>query len=373
MTEPAGREIETHRAHAATLARVRDAIRPPDAAAITAAAQRHDTLTKPPGSLGRLEGLAVRIAGIRRTPRPQLTDRLVVVAAGDHGVAQQGVSAYPPEVTGQMVQNFLAGGAAISVLADHAGARVRIVDAGVATETPQDPNLVRLRLGPGTADISRGPAMSREQATAAIAAGIDLVESESARGLDIVACGEMGIGNSTAAAAIIAAATGRPPRTVTGRGTGVDDERYDAKVRAVEAAIEVNRPDPNDGLDLLRKVGGFEIGVLAGVYLGAASRSVPAVIDGIISGAAALIAVAIEPTTREYLIASHRSAEPGHTATLEHLRLEPMLELGMRLGEGSGAALGISLCVAACRVLDEMATFEEAGVTGSDEVVEPEL
>ncbi|MEX2376240.1 MAG: nicotinate-nucleotide--dimethylbenzimidazole phosphoribosyltransferase [Dehalococcoidia bacterium] len=348
------------------------AIPGPDSIATADAVRRQDTLTKPPGSLGRLEDLAVRIAGIRRTARPRLEDRLIVVAAADHGVAKRGVSAYPPEVTAQMVQNFLAGGAAINVLARHADARVRIVDAGVASETPNHPALTQLRLGSGTADISIGPAMTVAQAELAVAAGITLVEEEAQHGLDIIGCGEMGIGNSTAAAAIIAAVTGVPPRAVTGRGTGVDDERFETKVRAVEAALEVNRPDPTSGIDLLAKIGGFEVGVLAGVYLGAAARSIPVVVDGVISGAAALIAATMSPDVRDYLIASHRSAEPGHTITLTHLRLEPLLDLGMRLGEGSGAALGMTLCVAACRVLDEMATFDEAGVTSSDEVVEPE-
>lgn len=359
--------------HEELIARTVAAIRPPDGAAAEAAAARQDTLTKPPGALGRLEDLAVCIAGITGAARPRLERRLIVVAAADHGVAARGVSAYPQEVTAQMVLNFLHGGAAINVLADHAGARVRVVDAGVATETPEDPALLRLRIGPGTADISEGPAMRREDALAAVAAGIALLHAERAEaGVDIVGCGEMGIGNSTAAAAIIAAATGRPPRAVTGRGTGVDDERFEHKIRAVERAIEVNRPDATDGIDLLRTVGGYEIGVLAGIYLAAAAEGIPAVVDGLISGAAALVAVAVAPEVRERLVASHRSAEPGHAAALEQLRLEPLIDLGMRLGEGSGAALGISICVAACRVLDEMATFDEAGVSASDDAVEPE-
>lgn len=357
----------------ALIAATAGAIQPPDEVAITAALARHDSLTKPPGSLGRLEALAIRIAGITGTPRPRLEQRLVVVAAGDHGVARNGVSAYPPEVTVQMVANFLAGGAAISVLARHAGARVRIVDAGVALETPEHPDLIRLRLAPGTDDITTGPAMSRALASRAIAEGIALVEAERAsEGVDIVACGEMGIGNTTPAAAIIAAVTGRPAVAVTGRGTGIDDARFAVKVRAVQQALATNRPDPADGVGLLAAVGGFEIGVLAGIYLGAAAARVPVLVDGVISGAAALIAEAIAPSVRASLIASHRSSEPGHAATLEHLRLEPLLDFGMRLGEGSGAALGMTLCVAACRVLDEMATFEEAGVSGSDEVVQPE-
>ncbi len=357
---------------AALIQRTIEAIRPVDAAVISRAETRQGRLTKPPGSLGRLEDLAVRIAGITGQERPRLDHRVVIVAAGDHGVTAQGVSAYPSEVTVQMVGNFLAGGAAINVLAAHAGARVRIVDAGVAGETPEHPDLIRLRLAPGTRDITQGPAMSRALAERAVAEGISIFDAERAEGCDVVVPGEMGIGNTTSAAAIIAAATGRPPRAVTGRGTGVDDTRFEMKMRAVERALEVNRPDPTDGLGLLAAVGGFEVGVLAGVYLGAAAARVPAVMDGVISGAAALIAEAITPAVRPYLIASHRSAEPGHAATLEHLRLEPLLDLGMRLGEGSGGALGLSLCVAACRLLDEMATFDEAGVSDSAEAIEPE-
>ena len=255
----------------------------------------------------------------------------------------------------------------------HLVTNVRVVDAGVASPTADVPELLKLHLGPGTADITEGPAMSRETAEGAVAAGIRLFEDElTSPGVDIVACGEMGIGNTTSAAAIVATVTGRPPASVTGRGTGVDDEAHATKVRAIETALSVNQPDPQDGIGLLAAIGGFEIGVLAGVYLGAASRRVPAVMDGLISGAAALVAVAIEPQVREYLIASHRSTEPGHQATLEALELEPLLDFGLRLGEGSGAALGITLCVAACRLLDEMATFSEAGVTDSDQVVEPE-
>ena len=346
------------------------AIAPPDASAAAEARSRQDRLTKPPGALGRLEELAVRIAGMRGCARPRLEQRLVVVAAADHGVAARGVSAYPPEVTAQMVANFLAGGAAINVLADHAGARVRVVDAGVLS--PLDPpsgrsggaQLARLDLPLGSGDITEGPAMSRETAERAIVAGIALVEEERAGpGLDIVGCGEMGIGNSTAAAALIAAATGRPPEAVTGRGSGVEGAALRAKIGAVEAALAVNRPDRGDGVSLLAALGGHEIGVLAGVYLGAAAARIPAVMDGLISGAAALVAATIAPGVRDYIVASHRSPEPGHAAALEALEAEPLLDLGMRLGEGSGAALGISLCVAACRVLDEMATFGEAGVS----------
>ena len=358
---------------AALIAQTVAAIGGADAAAIEAADRRQDDLTKPPGALGRLEALAARIAGITGQARPQLDRRLIVVAAGDHGVTAQGVSAYPTEVTAQMVANFLAGGAAINVLAAHAGARVLVVDAGVARETPEDPRLLRLRLAPGTRDMTVEPAMTRALAEQAVAEGIALVARERAKdGADIIAAGEMGIGNTTSAAAIIAIATSHPPRAVTGRGTGIDDAHHERKVQAIERALALHRPDATDGVGLLAAVGGFEVGVLAGVYLGAAAARMPVLMDGVISGAAALIATAIAPASGSFVIAAHRSSEPGHTATLEHLRLEPLLDLGLRLGEGSGAALGMTLCVAACRLLDEMATFSEAGVTDSDVVVEPE-
>jgi nicotinate-nucleotide--dimethylbenzimidazole phosphoribosyltransferase len=364
-----------------TLARTVEAIRSLEdgeatSAVARAAAERQSRLTKPPGSLGRLEQLATRIARITGEVRPHLEQRLIVVAAADHGVAAQGVSAYPAEVTAQMVANFLSGGAAINVLADHAGARVRVVDAGVAgtaLEELEDAALLRLDLPRGTADVTQGAAMSRDEALRTVAAGIELVEAEiAAAGVDIVAAGEMGIANSTAAAALVAASTGRPPRSVTGRGTGIDDARFEKKVAAAERALEVNRPDASDGIGLLASIGGFEIGVLAGVYLGAAAHRIPAVVDGVISGAAALVAQAIEARVTASLIAGHRSVEPGHSATLEWLELEPILDLGMRLGEGSGAALAMTVCVAACRLLDEMATFEEASVSDSGDAVTPE-
>ena len=351
-------------------------IAPPDAEAAAAARERQGRLTKPPGALGRLEALAERLAAASGQPRPRLDRRLIVVAAGDHGVTARGVSAYPAEVTAQMVANFLAGGAAINVLAAHAGARVRVVDAGVRGETPLHPQLLRLRLGAGTADIAERPAMSRSLAERAVAAGVALIEEErGGAGLDIVGCGEMGIGNSTAAAALVAAATGRPAAAVTGRGAGIDDAGYARKLDAVKRALARHRAAggaAGDGIALLASLGGFEIGLLAGVYLGAAAARVPAVVDGLIAGAAALVAAEIAPACAPYLVAAHRSVEPGHAAALERLGLEPLLDLGMRLGEGTGAALGITLCVAACRLLDEMATFEEAGVSDADDAVAPE-
>lgn len=331
--------------------------------AMAAARARQDQLTKPQGSLGRLEELSVQIAGITGNPRPVIRNKAVIVVAGDHGVAAEGVSAYPQEVTAQMVYNFLRGGAGISVLARHVGARVVVVDAGVAADLEPHPALKVRKIGYGTGNIARGPAMSREQAIRALESGIALVEEERAQGLDIVAPGDMGIANTTPAAAIVAAVTGRPPAEVTGRGTGVDDTGLARKIAAVERALAVNEPDPRDGVDLLAKVGGFEIGTIAGIVLGAAAARIPVVLDGFISTAGALIAAAIAPTVVSYCIASHNSVEVGHRAMLHHLGLRPLLDLNLRLGEGTGAALAMSLVEAACKVLNEMATFAEAGVS----------
>ncbi|RME82671.1 MAG: nicotinate-nucleotide--dimethylbenzimidazole phosphoribosyltransferase [Caldilineae bacterium] len=339
-------------------------IEAPDVAAMKAAQARQDTLTKPPGSLGRLERLSLQIAGITGSARPHLHHKVITTMAGDHGVVAEGVSAFPQEVTPQMVLNFLHGGAAINVLARHVGARVVVVDMGVAAELPPHAALVNKKVGRGTANIARGPAMTREQALQSLLNGAAVVEAEIERGLDILGTGDMGIGNTTPSAAIAAAVTGRAPAQIVGRGTGVDDLGLARKVAAVEQALAVNRPDPHDGLDVLAKVGGFEIGGLAGAMLAAAAHRKPVVIDGFISGAAALIAVTLAPSLRPYLIAAHRSQEKGHRIMLEWLGLEPVLDLDLRLGEGTGAALAIGVCEAACKVLDEMATFAEAGVAG---------
>ncbi|MSQ33021.1 MAG: nicotinate-nucleotide--dimethylbenzimidazole phosphoribosyltransferase [Dehalococcoidia bacterium] len=347
------------------------AIGPPDEAAAAAARQRQDSLTKPPGSLGRLEELSIQlagitgqIAGITGRSRPRLERAAIIVIAGDHGVTAEGVSAYPAAVTPQMVLNFLRGGAAINVLARHVGARLVVVDMGVAAELPPNPALVPAKVGWGTANMALGPAMSRAQAVQALETGIGLVEQEAARGLDLMATGDMGIGNTTTASAITAVICGCAPELVTGRGTGVDDAGLARKVAVIRRALQVNRPDPTDGLDVLAKVGGFEIGGMAGVVLAAASRRTPVVLDGFIAGAAALIAVALCPGARPYLIAGHRSVEAGHAVALKHLRLRPLLDLELRLGEGTGAALAIPIVQAAARILDEMATFGEAGVSG---------
>ncbi len=342
---------------AETLAR----IEPHDAAAAAAARARLDSLTKPPGSLGQLEDLAVRLAGITGDPLPAVARRAVIVLAADHGVTSQGVSAYPREVTAQMLANFAAGGAAINVLARRAGARVVVVDIGVDAEPV--PGVVTQKVMRGTHDMSRGPAMRRDEAERAIEIGIDLLRDEHERGLDVIATGDMGIGNTTASSAITSVLTGSAVRSVTGRGTGLDDAALERKAAVIERALAVNAPDPSDPLDVLAKVGGLEIAGLVGVILAARARRIPVVLDGYISGAAALVAAALHPHVAEGLIAGHRSAEPGHVAALRTLGLRPILELELRLGEGTGAVLAMPLLDAAIAVLREMATFESAGVS----------
>lgn len=324
---------------------------------------RQNELTKPPGSLGRLEDLSVQLAGITRRIRPVFSQPVIITFAADHGIAQKGVSAYPQAVTAQMVKNFLAGRAAINVLARHVGAKVIVGDLGVASELAPHQSLRNYKIGYGTRDFSAEPAMTKDEATSAIQAGIEIASQEIANGADIIGTGDMGIGNTTASSAIVATITRRPVSTVTGRGTGIDDAGLDHKIQVIEDALALYKLNADDGLDVLSKVGGFEIGGLAGVMLGAAARRVPIVIDGFISGAAALIAYQLSPSIQPYLIAAHRSVETGHRAALEYLRLEPLLDLNLRLGEGTGAALGISLCMAAAKILDEMATFAEAGVS----------
>ena len=346
------------------------AIGPPDAAAVAAATARQGMLTKPPGSLGRLETLSIQLAGILGQPIPQITGKAVIVAAGDHGVAQEGVSAYPSEVTPQMVYNFLAGGAAINALARQAGAQIAVIDAGVAVDLDPPPtaaNLTSAKIGYGTASIARGPAMSRADAIRCLETGIAAAHAQADAGANLIAGGDMGIGNTTPSAAITAAITATDPAIVTGRGTGVDDAGLALKIETVRRALAVNQPDGNDGLDVLAKVGGYEIGVLAGVMLGAAARQCAVVIDGFISGAAALIAWRICPALAERMIAAHRSVEPGHNIALQAMGLTPLLDLEMRLGEGTGTALAMPIIEAAARCLAEMATFAEAGVSDRDD------
>jgi nicotinate-nucleotide--dimethylbenzimidazole phosphoribosyltransferase len=341
-------------------------IPPIDQASAELARARQAQLTKPAGSLGRLEELSVRLAGMQADPRPSVERKTVIVMAADHGVAIEGVSAYPAEVTAQMVLNFLRGGAAINVLARQAGARVTVVDIGVAADFHPLPGLVDRKVARGTGNILKGPALTPAQAHQALQAGMDVLAEEAGRGLDLVATGDMGIGNTTPSTAIASLMTGLPVAQVAGRGTGVDDAGLARKIRVIEAAIFLNKPNPADAMDVLCKVGGLEIAGLAGVMIAAAARRIPVVVDGFISTAAAMIASGLVPAVRDYLISAHRSVEIGHTAMLQHLELEPLLDLEMRLGEGTGAVLAFHLLEAATRILREMATFDEAGVDGKE-------
>jgi len=338
-------------------------ISPLDEKAMLAARQRQDQLTKPRGSLGRLEQLSIQIAGITGCLNADLSKKAVVIMAADHGVAAAGVSAYPPDVTRQMVNNFLNGGAAINVLASQAGAQVVVVDVGVAGELPQHEGLLHSKIAAGTRNILQGAAMSREQAECAIQTGMHVMENLANEGIRLVATGEMGIGNTTASAALISVFTGKQPASVTGRGTGLDDNGLRRKIEVIGQSIQVNQPDRDDPLDVLAKLGGLEIAGLVGVMLQAAARRVPVVLDGVIAGAAALTACKLAPQVKPYLIAGHQSVEPGHAVLLESLNLEPLLDLDLRLGEGTGSVLAFHLIEAAVKTLNEMATFAEAGVS----------
>lgn len=323
--------------------------------------KRLDNLTKPLGSLGRLEELAKTVVAITGKKSPVFRNKAIVTMAADHGISREGVSAYPMEVTPQMVLNFIGGGAGINVLARHVGAKVIIVDMGVNYDFKEVKGLIDKKIGMGTKSFTKGPAMTREEAIKSVGAGIDVVLAE--KELDLVGTGDMGIGNTSPSTAITSIYTGKPVAEVTGRGTGVDDKGLQNKIELIEKGIALNKPDKKDALDVLSKVGGFEIGGLAGVILGGAMRKVPVVIDGFISTAAALIAVNIEPKAGEYLISSHNSVENGHRYALEYLKLKPILNLELRLGEGTGAALSMSIVEAAVKILNEMATFEGAGVS----------
>lgn len=334
-------------------------IPPLDAKARAAAADRQSRLTKPPGSLGRLETMAADIAAMQSTAEPTVDPAVVVTMAADHGVAAEGVSAYPQSVTAAMVRNFRAGGAAINALCEANDVENVVVDMGVAGETPD--NVVDHRIADGTANIAERPAMTREHAREAIAAGRSVVADHAAEAR-IVGLGEMGIGNTTPSAAITALLTDRSVDAVTGHGTGIDEETRAAKVAVIERAIEATEPDQTDPVDVLRSVGGFEIGGLVGVTLEAASRRTPVVVDGFIAGAAALLAAEIEPRVVDYLLGSHTSAEPGHEAQLDALGLDPCFDYGMRLGEGTGAAVAIGVYRAACAAHTGMSTVDEAGL-----------
>jgi nicotinate-nucleotide--dimethylbenzimidazole phosphoribosyltransferase len=328
-----------------------------DLAAMRAARARLDSLTKPQGSMGRLEDLAVALAGMRGEPRPGLARKLVYVLAADHGVAAEGVSLYPSEVTAQMLLNYARGGAVINALARRAGAELVVADVGVKAPPGELEGVLCRRIAAGTRNFRREPAMSREQALAAVEVGIELV-----RDADVIALGDMGIANSTSAAALIAALCGAAAEDVTGRGTGIDAERWSHKVQVVNDALKLHEPDRDDPLGVLAALGGFEIAALAGLALGAAARRIPVLIDGLVPGAAALVAARLAPRARDFMLAAHRSVEPGHAVALGALALEPLLALELRLGEGSGAALALPLLEVACALLRDVASFEEAGV-----------
>ncbi len=338
-------------------------IQPVDVSLREKAQARLDRLTKPLGSLGRLEELATSYVAITGELKPSVPHAVVFTFAADHGVTLEGVSAYPREVTPQMVLNFLRGGAGVNVLAKHAGVDVRVVDIGVDYEFGTVPGLLARKVMKGTNNLAVASAMTRSQAEQAVMIGVELATEAVREGIGLIGTGEMGIGNTTPSAAITAVMTGQPVVAVTGCGTGIDESSRRHKIAVIERALDLHRLDMMDPLDVLTKVGGLEIAGLTGLILGAAAARVPVVLDGFIAGAAALIAVGLQPLCREYLIASHRSVEQGHRMVLDHLRLKPLLDLDLRLGEGTGACLGMDLVCAAIKIYTEMATFDEAGVS----------
>jgi len=345
-------------------------IKPIDEASFEETQKRLDNLTKPQGSLGMLEELAKLVVAITGKRNPELSKKVIFTMAGDHGVCEEGVSLFPQEVTPQMVYNFIRGGAGINVLANHVGAKVVVVDMGVATDLEPHPNLVIKKIGYGTKNITKYPAMTYDQAINSILAGVEVFEDELAHsGIDIVGTGDMGIGNTTPSSAIVAVITQEPVENVTGRGTGIDDEGLKRKINIIKKAIEFNNPNPKNGLDVLSKLGGFEIGGLVGIILAAARNKIPVVIDGFISGAAALIAYTLKPETKNYMIAGHTSVEKGHQVTLDFIGLKPILNMNLRLGEGTGAALAMNLVDAGVKILTQMATFESAGVSTANDTV----
>lgn len=344
------------------------AIVAPDKVMHERALERLANQARPAGSLGLLEPLSARLASIKGCMDVRLEKKVIVTCAGDHGVVAEGVSLFPQEVTAQMVYNFVNGGASISVLARHANATVRVADLGVNADFDPSLPVFHKKVAKGTRNFAKEPAMSREQAVESIEAGIDIVDVLVREGrLDMLGTGDMGIGNTTPSSAIIAAFSGIPVEKLTGRGTGIGDEALLNKIRVIESAIALHRPDPADALDVLAKVGGFEIGGLAGLVIGAAKHGIPVVCDGLISTAGALVACELAPAAREYLFVSHKSVEVGHTYMHERLGLSPILDLGLRLGEGTGAALSMEILDAATRVLAEIKTFEEVGIHNANE------
>ncbi|MDZ7833921.1 MAG: nicotinate-nucleotide--dimethylbenzimidazole phosphoribosyltransferase [Desulfobacterales bacterium] len=338
----------------------------PDDPTREAARKRLSEQAKPAGSLGMLEHLSERLAGIAATIDVRLDRKCIVTCAGDHGVVDEGVSCFPREVTEQMVYNFINGGASINVLARHAGATVRVADIGVDADFATNLPMFHKKVRKGTSNFRRQPAMDRSEAVEAINAGIAIVNQLAQdQGLDMLGTGDMGIGNTTPSTAVIAAFSGIAVEKLTGRGTGIDDEGLARKIKVIEDGLAVNRPDPNDPIDVLAKVGGFEIGGLAGLVIGAAARRIPVVCDGLIATAGALIACELAPAAKAYLFTSHKSVEVGHRYMIDRLEIAPILDLGLRLGEGTGAALAMEILDAATRVLAEIKTFEEVAVTNA--------
>ncbi|MGQ9688359.1 MAG: nicotinate-nucleotide--dimethylbenzimidazole phosphoribosyltransferase [Desulfobaccales bacterium] len=344
------------------LSQLTSQIKPLDPEWFTRAQERLDSLTKPPGSLGKLEELAARYVAIREEMFPELSSKRVVVFAGDHGVVAEGVSAFPQDVTYQMVFNFLNGGAGINVLARQMGARVEVVDIGVNYDFEPGLKLISRKVAYGTRNMAREPAMSREEALRAVWVGVERAQEAVEDGVDVLAAGDMGIGNTTPAAALATVFTGRPAGAVTGRGTGIDNATLNHKVAIINRAVSIHKPTADDPLGALAAVGGLEIAGITGLILGAAAARRPLVLDGFIATAGALVAARLAPAVVDYLIAAHRSVEPGHQIMLDHLRLSPLFNLKMRLGEGTGAVLGMGLLEAGWRIYREMATFAEAGV-----------
>ncbi|MGL4208055.1 MAG: nicotinate-nucleotide--dimethylbenzimidazole phosphoribosyltransferase [Candidatus Adiutrix sp.] len=333
-------------------------ISPPNNALAEYARQREDALAKPRGTLGRLEECAIKMAAIQNTTQPRHQNRLIVVCAGDHGVVEEGISPYPQDVTRQQISNFAQGGGTITVLGRHAGAKVILADVGVNYDFPPNPNIINLKIAKGTKNMAKGPAMTRDEAVLSILTGLEIVLKEPQ--IDIVAAGEMGIGNTTPSAAICSVLMGLSPEETTGRGSGLSPEKVAHKAKIIKQAIDINKPNPKDAIDVLAKVGGFEIGAMAGVYLGAAMRNCAIIIDGFIAGAAALLATQLAPNIRHYFFAGHCSKEKAHRATLEHLQLNPLLDLGLWLGEGSGAAVAMFILECSAAHFNEMRTLAEA-------------
>ncbi len=346
------------------LEKLLERIEPLNEAVMAKTQARLDDLTKPRGSLGVMESIAKKIAGITGKVIPSISKKTCILMAGDHGVTEEGVSAYPREVTAQMVLNFLEGGAAMSVLTRHVGAELVVVDVGVNADFADNHFLWNKKVAYGTMNMCKGPAMTPEQTFKALEVGFETVSNCLDEGSELIGIGEMGIGNTTSSAALLSVFSGASPREITGRGTGVDDERLKLKIGAIEKALKVNSPNASNPLETLTKVGGLEIAGLTGVILGCAARRVPVVLDGFISGAAALVATHMNPYVKDYLLASHLSEECGHKLMLEILGVVPILHMNMRLGEGTGAALVINIIEAALKILKEMATFSGAGIDG---------